>query len=84
MTRHDRAAAMIETRLITMEAGDDSVQLASEVGMAIEMAYSLNAIDCDEYQRYVSRRHSARTQHIRNDLHRLGVSYDNATCANAH
>lgn len=84
MTRHDTAVGIIENRLITMEAGDDSTELSSETSMAIEMAYTLSAIDCDEYQRYVSRRHSARTQHFRTHAATLGVPYDNASCSHAH
>lgn len=84
MNRHDAAAAMIETRLLKMEVGDDSIQLSSETDMATEMAYAQGDIDCSEYQGYVERRHRARTRHFRNQLKTLGVPYDNAACAVAH
>lgn len=84
MTRHDTAVGIIERRLITMEVGDDSTQLSSETSMAIEMAYALGAIDCSEYQGYVKRRHSARTQHFREHAETLGVPYDNAARSHAH
>ena len=52
---HSIAVGMIDSRIDQLVAGSTSAQLHAEVGMAIEMAHSLGAIDISEYSHYVAR-----------------------------
>lgn len=49
------ACGIIESRIDKMLAGDTSSSLESETSMAIEMAYALGAIHCEEHTHYVRR-----------------------------
>ena len=49
------ACGIIESRIDKMLAGDTSSSLESETSMAIEMAYALGAIECEEHRHYVRR-----------------------------
>lgn len=49
------ACGIIESRIDKMLAGDTSSSLESETSMAIEMAYALGAIECEEHTHYVRR-----------------------------
>lgn len=49
------ACGIIESRIDKMLAGDTSSSLESETSMAIEMAYALGAIQCEEHKYYVRR-----------------------------
>lgn len=49
------ACGIIESRIDNMLAGDTSSSLESETSMAIEMAYALGAIQCEEHTHYVRR-----------------------------
>ena len=52
---HEIAVGMINSRFQQLLAGNTSVQLHAETGMAYEMAHSLGAIDVSEYTHYVVR-----------------------------
>lgn len=57
MTKHETAVSMIESRFHALTTGESSIQLHAEVGMAVEMAYALNVIDCGEHKHFVERQH---------------------------
>lgn len=55
MSKHVIASGIIESRIDKMLAGDTTSTLEAETRMAIEMAYALGAIDCQEHTHYVRR-----------------------------
>lgn len=55
MSNHDNAMQIIESRIDKMLAGDSTATLEAETRMAVEMAYALGAINCQEHTHYVRR-----------------------------
>ena len=55
---HQIAVDMIDSRFALLQAGDTSAAVHAEASMAVELAYSLGAIDMDEHRHYVERRDS--------------------------
>lgn len=55
MSKHVIASEIIESRIDKMLAGDNTATLEAETRMAVEMAYALGAIDCQEHTHYVRR-----------------------------
>lgn len=55
MSKHVIASGIIESRIDKMLSGDTTSTLEAETRMAIEMAYALGAIDCEEHTHYVRR-----------------------------
>jgi len=54
MNRHDQAVDIIEARLAALIASNSGI-LHGETSMAIEMAYTLGAIDIHLHRHYVER-----------------------------
>lgn len=54
--QHQIAVDMIDSRFALLQAGDTSAVVHAEASMAVELAYSLGAIDMDEHRHYVERR----------------------------
>ncbi|MBW9238327.1 hypothetical protein I6U33_13370 [Pseudomonas carnis] len=54
--QHQIAVDMIDSRFALLQAGDTSAAVHAEASMAVELAYSLGAIDIDEHRHYVERR----------------------------
>lgn len=54
--KHKIAVDMIDSRFALLNAGDTSAVVHAEASMAVELAYSLGAIDMDEHRHYVQRR----------------------------
>lgn len=55
MSNHDNAMQIIESRIDKMRDGDTTSTLEAETRMAVEMAYALGAINCQEHTHYVRR-----------------------------
>ncbi len=55
--QHKIAVDMIDSRLDLLQAGDTSAVVHAEARMAVELAYSLEAIDTGEHRHYVDRLH---------------------------
>ncbi|OKO47362.1 hypothetical protein [Pseudomonas sp. BTN1] len=54
--QHQIAVDMIDSRFSLLQAGETSSVVHAEASMAVELAYSLGAIDIDEHRHYVERR----------------------------
>lgn len=54
--QHQIAVDMIDSRFSLLQAGETSAVVHAEASMAVELAYSLGAIDMDEHRHYVERR----------------------------
>ncbi|MCP9731552.1 hypothetical protein NIM88_04010 [Pseudomonas sp. GBPI_506] len=54
--QHQIAVDMIDSRFALLQAGETSAVVHAEASMAVELAYSLGAIDMDEHRHYVERR----------------------------
>ena len=54
--QHQIAVDMIDSRFSLLQAGETSAVVHAEESMAVELAYSLGAIDMDEHRHYVERR----------------------------
>lgn len=52
---HQIAVAMIDSRLDLLQAGETSAVVHAEASMAVELAYSLSAIDTGEHRFYTER-----------------------------
>ncbi|MCK3849966.1 hypothetical protein [Pseudomonas sp. W2Jun17] len=54
--QHQIAVDMIDSRFALLQAGETSAVVHAEASIAVELAYSLGAIDMDEHRHYVERR----------------------------
>jgi hypothetical protein len=54
--QHQIAVDMIDSRFALLQAGETSAVVHAEASIAVELAYSLGAIDIDEHRHYVERR----------------------------